>query len=159
MEYKTGTLALEVSVGIEAAGDSEQAMSGARKATTMLGGAPEEVAGLGDDAFFGAMSVLYVRKGDDVITITPPNYQQIASMAAYGKVTDAKLGSAEQAQAMQDFMRTEQTDPLKAGLKSGDDVQGALATVAAASKKQGTPYEMKGRTVAVALASKVLSKL
>jgi hypothetical protein len=159
MEYKTATLALEVTIGIEVAGDSEQTMGGARKATAMLGGAPEDVPALGDDAFFGAMSVLYVRKGDIVITITPPNFQQIASMAAYGKVTDAKLGSAEQAQAMQDFLRTEKTDPLKAGLKGGDDTQSALATVAAASKKQGTPYESQGRAVAVALASKVLTKL
>jgi hypothetical protein len=159
MEYKTDTLGLETTIGIEAAGDSEQAMAGARKATAMLGGAPEDVPRLGDDAFFGAMSVLYVRRGDNVITITPPNFQQIASMAAYGKVTDAKLGSAEQAQAMQDFLQTEKKDPLQAGLKSGDDMQGALATVAAASKKQGTPYETQGRTVAVALASKVLTKL
>ena len=159
MEYKTGTLSLETAVGIEVDNDSEQAMAGARKATAMLGGAPEDVPSLGDEAFFGAMSVLYVRKGDNVITITPPNFQQIASMAAYGKVTDAKLGSTEQAQAMQDFLQTEKTDPLQAGLKGGDAVQGALATVAAVSKKQGTPYEARGREVAVALAAKVLSKL
>ena len=134
-------------------------MAGARKATGMLGGTPEDVPHLGDDAFFGAMSVLYVRKGDTVITIQPPNYQQIAAMAAYGKVTDAKMGSPEQAQAMNDFMKTEKHDPLQAGLKSGDDVQGALTTIAAASKKQGTPEEVKRRAVAVALATKVLSKL
>ena len=159
MEYKTATLSLETTVGIEVQNDSEQAMAGARKATTMLGGAPEEVSHLGDEAFFGAMSVLYVRKGDNIITITPPNYQQIAAMAAYGKVTDAKMGSAEQAKAMQEFMQTEKADPLQAGLKGGDAVQGALATVAAASKKQGTAQETQGRAVALALAAKVLSKL
>ena len=159
MAYKTATLSLEATIGVENENDSEESMAGARKATGMLGGTPEDVPHLGDDAFFGAMSVLYVRKGDTVITIQPPNYQQIAAMAAYGKVTEAKMGSPEQAQAMNDFMKTEKHDPLQAGLKSGDDMQGALATIAAVNKKQGTPEEVKGRAVAVALATKVLSKL
>ncbi len=159
MDYKTATLSLETTVSVENENDSEASMAGARKATGMLGGTPEDVPHLGDDAFFGAMSVLYVRKGDTVITIQPPNYQQIAAMAAYGKVTEAKMGSPEQAQAMNDFMKTEKHDPLQAGLKSGDDVQGALTTIAAVGKKQGTPEEVKGRAVAVALATKVLSKL
>jgi hypothetical protein len=159
MDYKTATLSLEATVGVEEENDSEGSMAGARKATGMLGGSPEDVPHLGDDAFFGAMSVLYVRKGDTVITIQPPNYQQIAAMAAFGKVTEAKMGSPEQAQAMNDFMKTEKHDPLQAGLKSADDMQGALATVAAVSKKQRTPEEVKGRAVAVALATKVLSKL
>ncbi len=159
MAYKTATLGLETTVGVENENDAEASMAGARKATGMLGGRPEDVPHLGDDAFFGAMSVLYVRKDDTVITIQPPNYQQIAAMAAYGKVTEAKMGSPEQAQALDDFRKTEKHDPLQAGLKSGDDMQGALTTIAAASKKQGTPEEVKGRAVAVALATKVLSKL
>jgi hypothetical protein len=159
VEYKTSTMGLETSVGIETQQDSDQAMAGARKATAMLGGVPEEVPNLGDEAFFGAMSVLYVRKGDNMITITPPNFQQIAAMAAYNKVTAAPLGSEEQRQALQDFQRVEKNDPLKAGLSSGDATQGALAAVAAASRKQGTPDEEHGRAVAVALASKVVSKL
>jgi hypothetical protein len=159
MEYRTDTLSLETTIGIEVDNDSEMAMTGARKATTMLGGTPEEVPDLGDEAFFGSMSVLYVRKGDDVITVTPPNFQQIAAIAAYGKVTDAKMGSAQQAQAMNEFVQTEKTDPVQAGLQGGDDTQGALAVVAAASQKQGTAYEAHGRSVAVALAEKVLSKL
>jgi hypothetical protein len=159
MEYKTDTLSLETSVGIETQEDSDQAMAGARKATSMLGGAPEEVPNLGDEAFFGAMSILYVRKGDNIITITPPNFQQIAAMAAYNKVTAAPLGSEEQKQAMQDFQRVEKNDPLKAGLSGGDATQGALNTVAAVSRKQGTPDEEHGRAVAVALAAKVVSKL
>jgi hypothetical protein len=159
MEYKTDTLSLETSVGIEVQQDSDQAMAGARKATAMLGGAPEEVPNLGDEAFFGAMSVLYVRKGDNVITITPPNFQQIAAMAAYNKVTAAPMGSEQQKQALQDFQSVEKNDPLKAGLSGGDATQGALATVAAVSKKQGTPDEAHGRAVAIALAAKVVSKL
>jgi hypothetical protein len=159
MEYKTDTLSLETSVGIEVQQDSDQAMAGARKATAMLGGAPEEVPNLGDEAFFGAMSVLYVRKGDNVITITPPNFQQIAAMAAYNKVTTAPLGSEEQKKALHDFEQVEKNDPLKVGLSSPDATQGALATIAAVSRKQGTPDEEHGRAVAVALASKVVSKL
>jgi hypothetical protein len=159
MEYKTDTLSLEASVGIEVQQDSDQAMAGARKATAMLGGAPEEVPNLGDEAFFGAMSVLYVRKGDNVITITPPNFQQIAAMAAYNKVTTAPLGSEEQKKALHDFEQVEKNDPLKVGLSSPDATQGGLATIAAVSRKQGTPDEEHGRAVAVALASKVVSKL
>jgi hypothetical protein len=159
MAYKTATLGLETTVGVEVEDDSEQAMAGARKATSMLGGAPETVPNLGDEAFFGAMSVLYVRKGDNVITISPPNYQQIGAMAAYAKMTEAKMGSPEQAEALKNFAHSEQADPLQAGLKGGDAVQGALATVAATSAKQGTPEEARGRGVAVSLAAKVLSKL
>lgn len=157
--YKTDTLGLETSVGIELQQDSDQAMAGARKATGMLGGTPEEVPNLGDEAFFGAMSALFVRKGDNIITITPPNFQQIAAMAAYNKVTAAPLGSEDQVKALHDFERVEKNDPLKVGLSSPDAAQGALATVAAASRKQGTPDEERGRAIAVALASKVVSKL
>ena len=159
MEYRTDTLSLETTVGIETQEDSNQAMAGARKATSMLGGTPEEVPNLGDEAFFGAMSILYVRKGDNIITITPPNFQQIAAMAAYSKVTAAPLGSDEQRKAMQDFQQVEKNDPIKVGLSSPDAAQGALATVAAVSRKQGTPDEEHGRAVAVALAAKVVSKL
>jgi hypothetical protein len=158
LDYKTDVIGLEATIGIESK-DAVGAINGARKATGMLGGTAEDVPNLGDEAFFGAMSFLYVRKGDTFITITPPNLQLVAATAAYGKVTDAKWGSAEQANAMQDLTRIEKTDPLTAGLKSRDDMQGALATVAAASKKQGTAYEAQARDMALALAAKVLSKL
>ena len=159
MDYKTDVIGLEATIGIDSTEDAVGAINGARKATGMLGGTAEDVPNLGDEAFFGAMSFLYVRKGDTFITITPPNLQLVAATAAYGKVTDAKLGSAEQVKAMEDLTRVEKTDPMMAGLKGGDDVQGALATVAAASKKQGTPYETQARAMALALAAKVLTKL
>ncbi len=63
MAYKTATLGLETTVGIDVQNDPEQAMAGARKATSMLGGTPEAVPNLGDDAFFGATSVLYGPQG------------------------------------------------------------------------------------------------
>ena len=158
MSYKTAVIGLETSIDIELSDDGGGAINGARKATGMLGGTPENIPNLGDEAFFGAMSLLYVRAGDMLITITPPNLQLVAATAAYGKVVQAK-DSDDQSKAMQELMRVEQTDPLKAGLKSGDDMQGALATVAAASKKQGTRYETQARSIALALAAKVLSKL
>jgi hypothetical protein len=146
-------------VGVESQDDSVEAMSGARKATGMLGGTPEVVPNLGEEAFFGAMSILYVRKGNFMITITPPNLQLVAASAAYSKVTDAKMGSVEQAKAMQDLVAVEKTDPLNAGLKGGNDVQGALAVVAASSKKQGTTNEAQARAMGLALAAKILSKI
>jgi len=80
-------------------------------------------------------------------------------MAAYNKVAAAPLGSEEQRNSLHDFERVEKNDPLKVGLSDGDATQGALATIAAVSRKQGTPDEEHGRAVAVALASKVVSKL
>ena len=44
----------------------------------MAGGTGESVAGLGDDALYGAFNVLYVRKNDTVVMITPPNLQMAA---------------------------------------------------------------------------------
>jgi hypothetical protein len=156
--YKTDVIGLEVVIGLEPARDPTMAFSGARKATNMLGGMPEDVPNLGDEAFFGAMSILYVRKGDIVITITPPNLGLVAASAAYEKVTEAKTPE-EQRAAMQNLAQIEKTDPTNAGLKQADDTQGALAVVAASSKKQGTAYETQARIVAQALAAKVLTKL
>src|ERR1700730_11488978 len=149
MDYKTAVVGIEVTIGIERENDPQLAMSGARKATGMLGGAPEDVPNLGEEAFFGAMSVLYVRRGDLVITITPPNLQLAAGYAAYDKMAEAKLGSPEQLQALKELQQVEKTDPLMAGLKQSDDVQGAVAVINASSKKQGTSYETQARAIGV----------
>jgi hypothetical protein len=117
------------------------------------------VPGLGDEALFGAMSTLYVRKGSDMITIQPPNLQQVAGFQAYAKVRDAKLGSDEQVKAMEALAQTQKGDPLSAGLQGGDATQGALAVIKASSKKQGTQYETDARAMAQALARKLLEKL
>ena len=159
MAYKTAVVGLEVTIGLETENDAQLAMSGARKATGMLGGTPEEVPNLGEEAFFGAMSVLYVRRGDMVITITPPNLQLAAGVAAYDKMAEAKLGSPEQLRALKELQQVEETDPLMAGLKQSDDMQGAVAVINASSKKQGTSYETQARAIGVALATKVLAKL
>ena len=162
LTYKTDVLGLEAMVEVEqkhTVKGAVQAMAGARTATKFLGGVPEEVPGLGDEALFGAMSTLYVRKGSDVITIQPPNLQQVAGFQAYGKVRDAKLGSDEQVKAIEALAQTQKGDPLAAGLQGGDATQGALAVIKASSKKQGTQYETDARAMAQALAKKLLEKL
>jgi hypothetical protein len=162
LTYKTDVMGLETMIEVEQNRSEKgavQAMAGARTATKFLGGVPEEVPGLGDEALFGAMSTLYVRKGSDVITIQPPNLQQVAGFQAYGKVRDAKLGSDEQVKAMEALAQTQKGDPLAAGLQGGDAAQGALAVIKASSKKQGTQYETDARTMAQALAKKLLEKL
>jgi hypothetical protein len=162
LTYKTDVLGLEAHVEVEQNHSVEgavQAMAGARTATKFLGGVPEAVPGLGDEALFGAMSVLYVRKGRAVITIQPPNLQQVAGFKAFDKVTEAKFGSAEQAKAMEEFAQGQKGDPLAAGLQGGDATEGALAVIKASSKKQGTQYETDARAMTQALAKKLLEKL
>jgi hypothetical protein len=162
LTYKTGVMGFETSIELEqkdGVDDAIQSLQGARTATGILGGKPEAVPRLGDEAFFGAMSFLYVRKGDTFITITPPNLQMVAGFGAAQKVMNAKLGSEEQVKAMANLQQVEKTDPLNAGLKGGDDVQGALAVITASSKKQGTDYEAQARAMALALAAKLLEKL
>ncbi len=161
LTYKTDTMMLEATIELDqkrGEADAVQAMAGARKATGFLGGKAEEIPGLGDEAIFGAMSTLYVRKGSTVVLIQPPNLQQIAGMNAYNKVTEAK-GRDETIKAMEELKKVEATDPTAAGLASADAAQGALATIKASSQKQGTQYETDARAMAVALATKILEKL
>lgn len=161
LTYKTDVLLLETNIEVEEkrdVADAVQAMQGARTATGFLGGKPEVVPNLGDEALFGAMSFLYVRKGDVFFTITPPNFQMIAGQKAGEKLRQAR-GPEEMQKAMQELQQVEKTDPLQAGLQAGDAKQGALAVIGASSKKQGTEYETQTRAMAVALATKLLEKL
>jgi hypothetical protein len=162
LKYKTDTMMLEATIELDRErGEAEavRSMEGARKATGFLGGKAEEVPGLGDEAIFGAMSTLYVRKGSTFVLIQPPNLQQIAGMKAMQKVQQAPLGSDDQVKAMEALKETQKTDPTNAGLQGGDAMQGALATIKASSQKQGTQYETDARAMAQALATKVLAKL
>ncbi len=160
--YKTANPVLEASLEAErrhGIGDAEQTMAGARTATNMLGGKPEVVAGLGDDAFFGAMSFLYVRAGDVVLTITPPNLKQVAQMEAYNHMTAAPMGGDEQKKAMADLTAMTKDDPLQAGNAERDPMKGAIDVIHASSKPQGTEYEAKAREMARAMALKALQKM
>jgi hypothetical protein len=162
LTYKTAVIALETNIEVEREDGAEaavQSMQGVQTATRMLGGNAEVVPNMGDEALFGAMSVLYVRKGDTFITITPPNMQLLASMDAAEKVRTTKLGSEEERQAMAHLQEVERTDPINASLQGGNDVQGALAVINSSSKKQGTGYEAQSRAMALALAAKIVAKL
>lgn len=162
LTYKTDVLLLEAGIELDEHDDvaeAVEAMKGARTATGFLGGESQTIPGLGDEAFFGAMSFLYVRKGATFFTITPPRMQQIAQMKAYEKVRDAKLGSDEQRAAMKGLEQTSRNDPLTAGLAKPDAMGGAVAVIQASSKPQGTEYEAQERAIAQALATKLLAKL
>ena len=162
MTYKTAVMGLETHLEVEkkrSVADAVQSMQGARTATGFLGGAPEAVAGLGDEALFGAMNTLYLRKGDSFILVQPPNLQQVAGFKAMNKVQSLKMGSDEWVKAMEELKQNQEGSPAAAGLNGGDATQGALAVVKASAQKTGTPYEIDARAMARALAAKVLEKL
>ena len=159
--YKTADPMFEAGLEAERTNGTEDAiltMDGARKATNILGGTPQPAAGLGDDAFFGAMSVLYVRAGDVVLTITPPNLLQIAQGQAYKKVLSA--GDADSTKkAMDELSATTKSDPLQAGSAERDPMKAATDAIAASSKPQGTEYEAKARKMASEIARRALERL
>ena len=162
LTYKTDVMQLEASIELERlddVADAVQSMQGARTATGFLGGTPEDVPGLGDEAIFGAMSTLYFRKGSTVIHIEPPNLQMIAGLKAAEKVRMAPLGSDEQVKALEALKEVQKTDPMSAGLQGGGAMEGAVTSIRASSQKQGTKYETDSRAMAVALAAKLLEKL
>ena len=162
LTYKTAVMQLEAGIEVEQmndVADAVQSMEGARKATGFLGGTPEVVPGLGDEAIFGAMSTLYVRKGSVFFHIQPPNLQQVAGLKVAERMRKAPLGSDEQIKALEELQQVQKGDPMAAGLKSADAMQGALATIKASSQKQGTQYETDTRAMAQALATKLLEKL
>ncbi|MEP7132970.1 MAG: hypothetical protein ABI914_07380 [Acidobacteriota bacterium] len=160
--YKTANPMLEASLEAErrhGVSDAEESMAGARKATNLLGGKPEAVAGLGDDAFFGAMSFLYVRSGDVVLTITPPNLAIVAQADAHNRMMAAPMGGDEQRKAAADLSAAAKNDPLQAGNAERDPMKGAIDAIHASSKPQGTEYETKAREMARAMALKALEKI
>jgi hypothetical protein len=159
--YKTADPMFEAGLEAERKSDTADAletMAGARKATGYLGGTPQAAAGLGDDAFYGAMSVLYVRSGEVVLTITPPNLRQVAQAQAYKKVTSA--GDADSMKkAMEELTATTKNDPLTAGNSERDPAKAATNVIAASSKPQGDEYETKARAIGAELARKALARL
>lgn len=141
------------------AADAETAMAGARKATGFVGGTPQPVAGLGDDAFFGAMSVLYVRKGSVVLNIAPPNLLQVAQGQAYNKMITAGTDADAVKSAMENLAAVSKDDPKVAGNSERDPMKAATDVVAASSKPQGTEYEAKARAMAAGIARAALARL
>ena len=156
LTYKTATIFIKVSIVVEQDRDSVESMDGARKATAMLGGTVEAVPGLGDEAFFGAMSMLYVRKGDSFATIEAPNYQLEAQAKATEKFLTA-AGSDEMKKAGEELQQVAKDNPI--GPSGDGSMKDAIGVINATSKKQGTAYETRTRAVAVALATKLMEKL
>jgi len=160
--YKTADPMMYATLEVErkdGAEDAERAMAGARKATGFLGGTPQPAAGLGDDAFFGAMSVLYVRKGSVVLNIAPPNLLQVAQGQAYNKVIAAGTDADAAKSAMDNLAAISKGDPNLAGNSERDPMKAATDVVAASSKPQGTEYEAKARTMAAGIARAALARL
>ena len=161
--YKTATQGLDASIEVELKHDETdaiQAIAGARQVTQgAFGGKAETIAGLGDDAIYGAFNVLYVRKHDVFLTIMPPNLQQAAQMKQYTNVTSQPIGSEGQKQAMETFQQTMKGDPASASLAKPDAMSGAVDLIHHAASEQGTEYETKARAMARQMAEKVLAKI
>ena len=163
LTYKTDDTFIETQIELEERdedGFGVQSMEGAHTATKFLGGTAEAVPGLGDEAFFGGMSFLYVRKGNAFVTIVPPNLDMAASAHAMAKVNAAPM--EDKGRLMEELMIKNQKgppDPMQAGLGDSNAMQGAVTTIHAMNKKQGTPLEAKGRAMAVVLATKLMEKL
>jgi hypothetical protein len=160
--YKTADLSIQAGIEIDRHGDvadAIQAMAGARTATKLLGGTPQPEASLGDESLYGAFSVLYVRRGESVVIVTPPNLQQAAQMHAYNEMTSKPMGSEDQKKAMDRLQETMKNDPVLSRPATSDPMAAAMAVVAASSKPQGTEYETKARAMARDLARLALKKL
>lgn len=158
MTYKTADLALEAGLEVDRKAlnpGAPQTMAGARTATNLLGGEPDAAAGLGDDASYGAFSVLYLRKGDIVLTITPPNLKQVAQQQAYQRMTAASGDRESQRKAMEELSATMKNDPSLSGSSQRDPMDGAIDVVHDLSKPQGTEDEAKAN----AMGLKALEKL
>jgi hypothetical protein len=160
--YKTADPMLEAGLEVErkdGTADAVLAMAGARKATNFLGGTPQPAPGLGDDSFYGAMSTLYVRAGDVVLTISPPNLQQVAQGQAYNKMIAAGTDADANKKAMDELAASMKGDPKVAGNAERDPMKAAVDVIHASSAPQGTEYEAKARMMAAALARKALARL
>lgn len=160
--YKTADPMLEAGLEVErkdGTADALLAMAGARRATSFLGGTPQPAAGLGDDSFYGAMSILYVRAGNVVLTVTPPNLQQVAQGQAYNKVVAAGTDADAIKKAMDELTASMKGDPKLAGNSERDPMKAAVDVVHASSKPQGGEYEARARIMAAELARKALARL
>jgi hypothetical protein len=161
--YKTANPGLDASIEVERRDDETdaiQAIEGARKATrSLFGGKAETIAGLGDDALYGAFNVLYVRKNDLFLTIMPPNLQQAAQQEQYANVTSQPFGSDGQQKAMEKLVQTMNGDPAAASLAKPDAKSGAVDLLHHAASEQGTEYETRARAMARRMAEQVLTKI
>jgi hypothetical protein len=161
--YRTATMGMDSSIEVNRTRDEADAiqnMAAARQVTrSAFGGKAEAVAGIGDEALYGAFNVLYVRKNDVFLIVTPPNLQQAAQMAQYTNMTSQPLGSDGQKKAMEKFQETMKGDPTSASLAKPDAMSGAVDLIHHAASEQGTEYETKARAMARQMAEQVLTKI
>lgn len=160
--YKTATLGMEASIEVEQKdeADAKQSMDAARQVTrNAFGGKADTIAGVGDDAVYGAFNVLYVRKNDVFLTIMPPNLQQVAQMKQYSNMTSQPVGSDGQVKELQKLQEMMKGDPVAGSLAKPDAVSGAVDLIHHAAAERGNEYETKAREMARQMAEKVLSKI
>jgi hypothetical protein len=161
--YKTATPGFEAAIEIDHNHDgagATQAFEAARTVTKrMAGGKGESIPGLGDDALYGAFNVLYVRKNDVVLTITPPNLQYQAQAEAANNMLAQPLGSDAQRQALEKMSQSMKGDPVAGSMSKPDAMSGAVDLIHHSAAESGNEYETKSRLMARQLAEKVLSKL
>lgn len=160
--YKTAAPGFEAAIEIERKGDladAMQEMAAARTVTHGFGGKADAIAGLGDDALFGAFNALYVRKDDVVLLITPPNLQMHAQMEQATKIFAQPMGSDAQKKEMDKLRGTMNGDPVAGSMAQPDAVAGATDLIKHAATERGNEYETKSRLMARQLAEKVLTKI
>ena len=161
--YKFANVMMEASIEIERKNDQADAiqdMEAARLVTRRaFGGKAETVAGVGDDALYGALNVLHVRRNDIILTISPPNLQYAAKMDQYNNLKAQPMGSEGQSKALAKFTEPMKGDPGMAALAKPDAMSGAVEMITHSATEVGGEYETKARLMARQMAEKVLAKL
>jgi hypothetical protein len=161
--YKTATMGFETAIEVEhedGVSGATQSLEAARVVTKrMAGGKGESVAGLGDDALYGAFNVLYVRRNDILLTITPPNLKQAAQMEQTNNLLAQPMGSEAQVKAIEKLRDGMKGDPVSASLSKPDAMSGAVDLIHHSGVETGDEYETKSRLMARHLAEKMLSKI
>jgi hypothetical protein len=162
-KYKTANPYVEASIEIERKSDEADAiqeMEAARLVTQKgFGGKADKVAGVGDDAIYGAFNVIYVRKNDVILTITPPNLQMAAQAAQMTHIYSQPMGSEAQKKELEKLSESMKGDPMVGSLAKPDAVSGAVDLITHSATERGNEYETKARLMARQMAEKVLAKI
>ena len=161
--YKTANPYVEASIEIERKSDEADAiqeMEAARKVTQhVAGGTGDKVAGVGDDAIYGGFNVIYVRKNDVILTITPPNLQMAAQAAQMNHIYSQPMGSDAQRKELEKLGESMKGDPVMGSLSKPDAMSGAVDLIRHSASERGNEYETKARLMARQMAEKVLAKI
>jgi hypothetical protein len=159
--YRTANPFIEVTVEAQRSPDAAsaaQAMQAARAAAAGAAGKPPETAGLGDDSFYGASSVLRLRQGSVIFVISPPNLAQAAQMQAYQQTTAESMQEKTPNKETKNFDETMKDDP-RLSPKSETDPMKAAADVLASPSPRASDFDARARAMARALGEKALARL